>query len=64
MIALNPKSPFFSYCKSSGKSGEALCKSFALNELVRVNVCISPAAWVNPRFEPGPWCEEISEVIG
>jgi hypothetical protein len=22
------------------------------------------AAWVNPRFEPGPWCEEISEVIG
>jgi hypothetical protein len=22
------------------------------------------AAWVNPRLEPGPWCEEISEVIG
>ena len=22
------------------------------------------AAWVNPRLEPGPWCEEISEIIG
>jgi hypothetical protein len=22
------------------------------------------AAWINPRIEPGPWCEEISEVIG
>jgi hypothetical protein len=22
------------------------------------------AAWVNPRLEPGPWSEEISEVIG
>jgi hypothetical protein len=22
------------------------------------------AAWVNPRLEPGPWCEEIGEIIG
>ena len=22
------------------------------------------AAWINPRLEAGPWCEEISEVIG
>ena len=22
------------------------------------------AAWVNPRLEPGPWCEEIPEIIG
>jgi hypothetical protein len=22
------------------------------------------AAWVNPRLEPGPWCEEMAEVIG
>ncbi|MDR0692910.1 MAG: hypothetical protein LBF69_07735 [Prevotellaceae bacterium] len=22
------------------------------------------AAWVNPRLEAGPWCEEISEIIG
>jgi hypothetical protein len=21
-------------------------------------------AWVNPSLEPGPWCEEISEIIG
>jgi hypothetical protein len=22
------------------------------------------AAWVNPRLEPGPWCEEITEIVG
>jgi hypothetical protein len=22
------------------------------------------AAWVNPRLEPGPWCEELPEIIG
>jgi hypothetical protein len=22
------------------------------------------AAWVNPRLEPGPWSDDISEVIG
>ncbi|MDR2126979.1 MAG: hypothetical protein LBP63_09140, partial [Prevotellaceae bacterium] len=22
------------------------------------------AAWVNPRLEPGPWSDEISEIIG
>jgi hypothetical protein len=22
------------------------------------------AAWVNPRLEPGPWCEDLSEVSG
>ncbi|MDR2121237.1 MAG: hypothetical protein LBP64_10270 [Tannerella sp.] len=26
-------------------------------------VCIS-AAWVNPRLEPGPWSDEITEIIG
>jgi hypothetical protein len=22
------------------------------------------AAWVNPRLEPGPWSDEITEIIG
>jgi hypothetical protein len=22
------------------------------------------AAWVNPRLEPGPWSDEITEIVG